>query len=272
MRLNYKVLWFEDEKEWYESIVPFIQDFLTENGFKLSVERYRSGENINAILENNDFDLVLVDYLLLGKTGDTLIEDIRAHKVFTEIVFYSQRGEQLVRDIMKEKGVDGVYCAGGLVLATVSELDVKMEGLITEFFEKDTKENSDRNKTILKKKTFESQIGKYKQVEEIDEINEIHLLISKLDSYSKWRAIMRLCGRKQKFKAFKEIFKDYDTEVIKVRNVLAHLPEDPAGDKALRSSLPGYESFVFNDEECLKIRKNIWKHEENLNTLKSIIE
>ena len=159
----------------------------------------------------------------------------------------------------------------GLVLAAVSELDVKMESIITDFFEKEDKVTSDRKKTTLKNKTLKSLTDKYKQIEKIDEINKIQLLIQKLDSYSKWRAIKRLCGKKEKFKTFKKNFDDYDKEVIKVRDVLAHVPEDFAGHETLKSSLPGYKSFVFSDEECLKIRKNIWKHEENLTTLKSII-
>lgn len=295
MRLDYKILWFEDTPSWYESVVPFIRDYLEDKGFVLDVDRRENGDGLEALLGKPDFDLILVDLKLAGEKGDKLITSIREHQIYTEIVFYSQDGERAVREIMREKGADGVYCASregsefedkvkrviettikkvqevnhlrGVVLAEVSELDQKMESFLVSYFDNLEKDPRDGERRELKKKMMESLDERMKTLEKLDEIAEIEKLLKKLDAYGKWMAIKRICKNESRFADFMRIFDLFDDEVIKIRDVLAHVVEeiDGGGNTILKSTMVGYEKFVFDDTQYISIRNTLRKHSNNLN-------
>jgi DNA-binding NarL/FixJ family response regulator len=299
MRLSYKILWFEDNDAWCESAIPPIKNYLEDKGFDLIVERRANSEGLDALLGKPDFDLILVDLILAGEKGDTLITSIREHRIFTEIVFYSQRGPRAVRDVMREKGADGVYCAGregeefddkvikviettikkvqevnhlrGLVLAEVSELDQKMESFLVTYFDKLEKNPRDEKKRELKKKMMESLDESMKTLAKLDEIAQIEKLLKKLDAYGKWMAIKRVCKNELRFADFMMTFGLFNDEVIKIRDVLAHVVEeiDGGGNTILKSMIA--EDFVFDDTKCISIRKTLRKHFENLHTGHNLI-
>lgn len=68
-------------------------------------------------------------------------------------------------------------------------------------------------------------------------------------------------------------FKLYDNEIIKKRNILAHVKEDTvAGKKVLISSFKGYEKFSFSHEDFKIIRKNLIEHKENIELMITCIK
>ena len=301
MNIDYKILWFEDDKDWYDSIKSFIEDYLTENGFNFISSRYESGGDLEQILKDDDYDLILVDYNLPGELGDKLIERLRRFDLYTDIVFYSQNGADKVRHALQEKAVEGVYCAGrgredfeekvqsviwttikkvqdlnnmrGLVIAKVSDLDNDMESIIFKKVKNSDPEEEIKIKNDIKNKLIESLKDKLKVVERLDMDSEFENLMKKIETYNKWRIVYNFCEDQEKLNEYKEIVYAFNSEVIDVRNKMAHLKEDvdEEGKKILKGTRKEDEDFVFNDAKCIEIRRNLNKHSETFSNIKELI-
>ena len=297
MTLDYEILWFEDEKGWYEAILPDIGEFLIQSGFTLVPHRQPNGSDLDKVIEDNDYDLILIDYNLLGEYGDVLIEKIREHKIFTDIVFYSQNGEKVVRDVAKSKGLDGVFCADrqqdlflekvfkvikttikkvedlnnirGLVMASTSELDIQIEDVIKKIIQVLPREVSRKQKETIKKKFIDSLKDRIKKLAKIDTEIDFEILIKRIESSHKWRAVKRICNQQSELKNYDEILSLYKKEIIDKRNILAHICEevDNKGNKILKSTLPGYEDYEFNEEEAIQIRSDLRKYSKIFNNI-----
>lgn len=298
MNLEYKILWFEDSEDWYEAILPDVSEFLTDNGFTLIANRKDDGSDISEIFKNDNYDLILMDYNLVGgEIGDTLIDQIRQLGIYIDVIFYSQKGEKTVRNAMKEKGLDGVFCASrsqdefldkvqrvikttikkvvdlnnirGLVMASTSALDIQMEEAISKMLDNLPTNDSKKHKSIVKEKFMESLNGRLKKVKAIDEINDFENLLVTVESSHKWRATCRLCDTYENLSQYTDILKDYDKEIIARRNLLAHVTEeiDNTGNKTLKSRLPGKEPYVFNEAEAINVRNDLRKYAEVLNKI-----
>jgi len=294
MRIDYKILWFEDEKKWYESTSEFIKEFLEEKGFNMTVNWQENGDNIAELIADNDFDIILVDYNLSSSHGDYLIKKIRDNHLYTEIVFYSQAGENEIRKIIGEKCIDGVYCASrdindfedkvnnviettikkveeisnmrGLVMSETSELDSMLEELIKRIFNANDCKSEEWLEEI-RNKTIKSKEDKVKKIRERGCISD---LVCDLDAYDKYRTVVRLLKQASiDIKDEQIVFNTYNDEVIKIRNVLAHVYEDKdeQGKKILKSKIKGYESIHLNEDKFIEIRKNLVKHIDNISSL-----
>lgn len=163
MKLEYKILWFEDDEKWYKTIRRTLQDFLIQQGFVLVDDRYFNGENgIRHLLGKKVYDLILMDYNLKDIKGDSLIKEIRLEDLYTEIVFYSTSGAKTIRKEIRDADIDGLYCTSrdnnefedsvfkiilntvkkvqdvnymrGLVIAETIDLETTMEGMLKKYF------------------------------------------------------------------------------------------------------------------------------------------
>lgn len=112
MRLDYKILWIEDDENWQNSITPAIKRHVESKGFNpiiITPNKFSTTDITNNPFK--DFDLFLIDYNLKSRfknNGDYLIEKIREYKIFTNIVFYSSNPEKLNQEI-KDHKLNGVY-------------------------------------------------------------------------------------------------------------------------------------------------------------------
>jgi len=121
MKLNYKILWIEDNKTSIKIKVKNIRKYLENDyGFDCNIEdiiikdyqefqdEYIEDGKIKSNIES--FDLLLVDFDLgeEEQTGDKLIKIIRDGKVYSEILFYSSNLEQL-KEKLQENFIDGVF-------------------------------------------------------------------------------------------------------------------------------------------------------------------
>src|ERR1035438_7025699 len=91
MTLKYRILWFEDDEEVVnEQISPSLKDFLIELGFQLEIVHHLNGEQLDELIKDKNYDLIVTD-LDLGEyeTGDKLIDQIREGEILTEVLLYS---------------------------------------------------------------------------------------------------------------------------------------------------------------------------------------
>ncbi|MEG6589077.1 response regulator [Paenibacillus barengoltzii] len=192
MKLKYKILWFEDNVEWYESMKRNLEDYVGDFGFELLTEHYLADHpQLDELLLQNVYDLILIDLNLdEDSKGDQIIENIRRLEPFTEIIFYSQSDIRTIRSTISEKGLDGIYCTSrntedfdykvtkiiyntirkvqdvnnmrGLVIAETTELELILKNLLESFFSAESSEKLDDQR----KKLFEKMcVKKMEQIE-----------------------------------------------------------------------------------------------------------
>jgi CheY-like chemotaxis protein len=112
MRLRYKILIFDNDPEWVESIKEDLIEIVESEGLLVDAE-----EDIEICSDESEFsgmfdyyDIILIDYDLGCQKGEQIIKKIRNGQHFTEVIFYSQGSKDLLEIISQEK-IEGVYCS-----------------------------------------------------------------------------------------------------------------------------------------------------------------
>ena len=115
MRLDFCVLWIDDQQKPVRDYSEALAIKLRKEGFELNVIPAKSIAEAKKTVKKSVFadqiDLVLVDYDLgKGQTGDTFLPELRQTLEYKEIVFYSSKPTVELRKLAYESGVEGVYC------------------------------------------------------------------------------------------------------------------------------------------------------------------
>ena len=201
MKLKYKILWIEDEKNSIKIKAKNIRRYLEDDyGFECEekditvldyeefVERYIENEKMKKNSDIEKFDLLLVDFNLgeEGHTGDKLIQIVRDGNIYSEILFYSSDLGSLmtklnqhfidgvftsVRDELEEKvkklikvtikKVQDVNNLRGLIMAEVAKLDRIKKNILLKY-------NSKNKEDIKLKKYVKENIFKKINEELVD--------------------------------------------------------------------------------------------------------
>ena len=287
MNLTYKILWFEDQKDFVNVYISDLKKYIEGLGFKF-INPHVETDNTNASTINyNEYDLILMDYKLSdGNKGDSIINKIRELNVFTEIVFYSSSNLEELRLTIQKNGLDGVFCVSrseaaflpkvkdiinltlrkvldlnalrGIVMATVSDYDEKMLEIIDMYKKYLGEEESKIFMQERKNNLEKSIIDRLEKVKKID-ISNFHKDYS-FDTSHKWRTILNIV--KDQLPKLTDLTESFKKDIIEIRNPLAHVKEieDPENrEKKCLSS----DNFVFNDEKSKEILNNLKKHDEN---------
>ena len=72
MNLKYNILWFENDEDWYESIVDSIREIIEDElGFKMNTPLLKKNGDELERINFSDYDLILMDLNLdKSPTGD----------------------------------------------------------------------------------------------------------------------------------------------------------------------------------------------------------
>jgi len=223
MRLKFNILCFEDNPQNLKPVLKGVGNYLEESGFELNiVGTYQNNDELPGIVEDIkakrlDVDLILMDYFLTNnQKGSTLIKSIRNCELYTDIIFYTQKG-----DLQKEiEFLEGIYLAGrdtlkektiiviknllkkaldlsnfrGLYMAETSELNSLMEDIILIFITGNLFKNPAIELQTIKDKLIEKLDDSLDGIKKIDATNieNAHKILSELISFHKARAITRL--------------------------------------------------------------------------------
>jgi CheY-like chemotaxis protein len=294
MKLKYNILWFEDVGDFIEGNRSEIEEFLDEQGFKTDIKNKKNGDDLEAILDEVDFNLILMDYNLNpGKngveSGKAIINRIRKNELWTEIILYSGKTNFAV----DEKGdLEGVYYATreslmdkakkiakltikknqdinnirGLVIAESIEIEAKIEKLIVSYFD------FDDERLEVFQSIFDGKSEVVQAKKKCDLINKIskeritsllHLL---RDNPTMEKGEQdKIEDRIKSLEAFRDLAKDIEIDVIEIRNVLAHTIESADQKNTLISRINKRATIItINDEWCNSTRKKLSRHSENL--------
>ncbi|WP_295166324.1 hypothetical protein [uncultured Brevundimonas sp.] len=115
MQLDYRILWFDDQEQSIKPFVGRVQGMIARLGFEPKVDLRIITADVAEPLANlpaqADVDLVLMDYKLGGQhDGADLAQKLRLSFRHTDFIFYSSEPPATLRQLVFDKGIDGVYC------------------------------------------------------------------------------------------------------------------------------------------------------------------
>jgi len=304
MQLEYNILWIDNDIQDYidNGDVNSISSFLKDLGFEPNIVTADDESQIDNFIDKYKYDLIISDFNLNNTTGDVIIENIRNEKGFsTEILFYSAKSnfrndpdvkERLAfmdritfhsnRDTflgkvekMIELTLDKLLelnATRGLITSATSDLDVEIEEIVMLLVGKRKIEeghltNFITSKVInpLQKKldTFWEKYGTFQDY------------FHKIDAVKKWeifRELLKPLNSDSEIIAFLKVNKDYQAEVIDIRNKFAHAKAELIDGQLVLKGQLGQEGFRFDSNACIQIRRNLIKHKKHIENLKVIIE
>lgn len=204
----------------------------------------------------NQYDQIIIDYALSGITGDQIIRELRTRNIYTDVVFYSSEFDKMREEMKGTDQLDGVFFADRNDLTTVVDRVIKknlrreydianIRGLImdnsSEFdyicritavalfdllnddkkreieekargFVGNAKQQSEGNFCELEKKHGKSYVRKA--------IESVEYVMSNKDRYQLMAMILHEFDFAQDIP--EDLVEQYDADVIKPRNKLAH--------------------------------------------------
>lgn len=299
MKLKYKILWFDNEPDWVESIEDDIREIIEDEYCFIYDKELREKDEPKA--SYNNYDLILMDLNLEDeKTGDQLIQNIRDLDIYTDVLFYSADGISTIKERAQTLGLEGVYFSGrdkdafiaklrkvisstinkvqdlnnmrGLVMAEVSELDILMESVISKYFVENGNDDkiNEFNQHIVNdveqstKNKLDSN-GCKKQCSHKWKNKRIEEIIHQLDfdSAKKAHTINIIINNEHIDYIAKHanFYEDYKADIIDMRNNLAHcISELIDGNEVLKLKKKAAKDIVFDAEMFKTVRLNIQKY------------
>ncbi|MGI9558465.1 MAG: hypothetical protein ACR2NQ_02185 [Thermodesulfobacteriota bacterium] len=277
MKLQYTILWIDDDPEWVSSVEGSIKDN-EEVEFKLLKEE--TGINAQTLLEENHIDLFLIDKNLNFLRGADVIKKIRWHGELAQVVFYSQDYDDELSSMGEWDGVISVHR---------SEMREKAQALIKGFVERSKNIALMRGMIIAESIDIENQLAEIikKTFGDKSDLFQERVLDARMLNFSeKWKFVQGYLNDKikkgkenqldeslQELRNCKNALDDLDKEVIHQRNILAHSKAefDGNGKLKLRRLNHSTKDINFNDGWKIKVRGNIKKHHGNLNRILKLI-
>jgi len=291
-RLNYEIFFIENETSFVNGTALHIRKFLDKYGFNTKITQ-KKGKDLNITEINDSIDLIILDLNLNNSIqGSDLIPKIRDNKIVADILFYSDDLTKYDEKLKTLGNLDGVYFfrgrkgltqkiislihksikkhqtvsnLRGLVISEAIDLEAKMSKIIIKFFGLLDHPREDLFfEKILDPEVF--MLGK--------KAGLINSICKKLKEELSKKTEGAKKGEKEKEKKLIiDINKIHDTcskaedEIVKIRNVLSHVQPSKDNPNVLITKVKGYETIEINEDWCIKTRKNLLKHSENLDNL-----
>lgn len=273
--MKFRIIWIDDSRTWVKSVQAEVEEAFEGFDFDPVIEWFQETEPAKESILGAYADLILVDCNLPENIrGDEFIKDLRRHRCFAHVVFYSQDAENLqsmeeddhfihvthrndmtdtlqnVADQAYRKYKHPAFMRG-LLLSEFIDLENLMENLISQCF----KGESDYFKQTIIHKGGESFSLSTKKK-----------FIDRLIKESKEKD--DVCSQKLAEVNFSS--SQFDKHVIKKRNVLAHAyPEyDPESGKI--SLVSAIDNVDFSSDWFHETREKIHEQKQKIRSLISL--
>ncbi len=295
MRLDFNILWIDDQPKNIKSAQDSVSIRLGNEGFKLVAHNALNIEDALGYLKESVFldevDLVLVDYDLGGSYGDVALRDIRDKLPYRDIIFYSAVAPTKLRKLAFDQNVEGVYCASredlvdsvvgvfetlvkkiidfdhsrGIILGATSGIDVIVHDCLLAI-------NSARNAQEKEELLAQAQARVRKIAEEYHIIikkvlakeNVVDLLDerSALTADQKLRFLIALLKKNKDLEPIRKELINYRDIIIPFRNILAHAKFELEGKVFTTNGGKNITS-----EEIKNHRRELLSYRETFNNL-----
>ncbi len=309
MRLDYKILWLEDQPHNVKEVEDRLRARLSRLGFNLIVDWNKPTGDLNNIIHTiktsvEDSDLILLDYDL-GRTdidGAKIAKKLRNSQILTDIIFYSSSTPTALREQIFNQNIDGIFCVQrftlqneayniiynrikkildlnhmrGIVMEVVSDFDEEIINILTSLHNRiECPEEKNKTYNYIQSKIEDSNASNLKQIKKI---------IESVDGCNFQNLIEhRACGSSIKSQILKsfleklldeynisnifEIINNYDDQVIKPRNSLAHAKPIIEDGKLIFK----VNEKTFGENEFQNLRQNLLTHRDNFTDLKALL-
>lgn len=262
MRLDFNVLWIDDQPQNIRSIQERIKTLILREGFHFSSRNATSISEAKKYLDEavflDELDLILVDYDLGGENGDEALRNIRDRLPYRDIIFYSAVASADLKKLAYEQDVVGIYCASradlveafqgifdmlvrkvvdidhsrGIVLGATSEIDVVVCDCLLAI---DGMRNGDEKLDLLAQAKERVREQSEKQKKDVEKTLQLETFIDFMQKKSamtcdhKLRFLIQLLKDVPEFKDVCLDLRKYRDTVVPQRNVLAHARLIPDG-------------------------------------------
>jgi DNA-binding NarL/FixJ family response regulator len=303
MRLDYKILWIDDQPAHVKSFQERIERHIREQGFVLDVQVVSKINDVDEAMgdhvHNDGVDLVLVDYDLgPGGGGEEALAAVRNRLRHKDILFYSASDPENLRQIAYQAKLDGIYFSTrvsladdaislinktlhkvmdidhmrGVVMAATSDIDVSIERSVLAMYGG----LDEAGRTTFKQKVVDTIRTKL-----LDWNNDLEKANKKpgIEPIFKLRSICTaadrlnlLLGELERFstdgKTLLETAKEYRDDMIPRRNKLAHLVVKLVGGQRV---LVGNEGEL-DVEGMRELRCDLLVHRSNFDEISVIVD
>jgi hypothetical protein len=302
MRLDFNVLWVENQPHLVKSQRQRIESQIKKEGFKLQVEFASSVAAAKQLLGSDIFgdhvDLVLMDYDLgAGPKGDEGLVMVRELFSYKDIVFYSANAPDLL-PLVSTKKLQGVFCSirddlpdtvvgvfealvkkvldidhsRGIVMGATSDIDHFVNDcLVTVFKKGDAKSRASALSIIASRmkeirKRFEKDAAKVDAVTEIEHLFDLHNVYTSVDRLNLLRKLLEQGG---KHAEHCEAMQVYSSSTVPKRNDLAHVRVHREGFSRKLYDRSGKQ---LTSNEMRELRRSLLEHQEQIEALASALK
>ncbi len=299
MRLDFNVLWVDDQPNAISSQITPIKAQMADEGFRFNPTLCKSIAEIKTLIAGDVFqdevDLILVDWDLGGGVhGQDVIEHVRQVAPYKDVVFYSARTPAAdLRGIACSRGLEGIYCANreelvsevlgvfeslvkkvldldhtrGIVMGATSDIDHMIHTCLAQIEAKldDNGKKKLVGQAIKRVKERVKDIAKkgaeLETAASVTTILEAHMIFGAND---RLRMLRRLLEDDPNHAQSVGMIASYMDKVVPERNVLGHMALAPEGKpQAVVTS----EGKLINLDDMRTLRKLILGLREDFRTL-----
>lgn len=297
MKLNYYILWVEDDNSWYKTTAELFEGTIEEHGFHPVIDRKKTLDEVSQELASNGlkkYDIFLIDFTLKNSAdGSSIIDFLRDKNIYTDVIFYSS-DKQTILDSIRDNQFEGVYHSDrngienkfekvfsttikkieeinsmrGLIVGETSDLDAMIEERLLRCIELGIVEAFDFNKFVLEEIIGNAQ-KRAMYFQEKYKKGGLIALFPHIDAIKKLKLLREILKKNKNhhnyIPSFIEVNTPYQIEVIEVRNKFAHskVITNEDGKEFLKAQI-GNNHFEFHEEMFKAIRVNLKKHRDSL--------
>lgn len=299
MRLDFNVLWVEDQPNAVLSQRESIERQIRKEGFRLQVEFATSlttaKERLSSDIFGDHIDLVLMDYDLgVGEKGDVGLGLIRKLFPYKDVIFYSAEASNLLGKVANahvqdsSAYVEGIYCSTrlelpdtvvgafealvkkvldidhsrGIVMGATSDIDHHVDGSLSGVYQKSDENKRAATLDVVMADLVRKKIKFKEDTDFIATINHLSDLEEKKNIYTSYDRLMLLIKALELNGLFSEqigSMKKYLNEIVPKRNQLAHVQVKTEGFSRKLFNKKGEE---FTSEDMKQLRLALLEHQE----------
>lgn len=266
MRLDFNVLWVDDQPDRVDAQIKAISKEMEEHGFEFRPTVCRSIREVHGRVAddvfNDEVDLILVDWDLGDSVeGQSAIAAIREHIPYKDVVFYSaNRAADELRQLAFSERLEGIYCitrvdlvdevigvfeslvkkvldldhVRGIVMGATSDIDQMVLESLAHIHEIADATNQQAmlaealQRVEDKTKDLERTIEKLRKASAFPEFLEVHAVFTANDRLRMLKRLLETDSLKP-HSVYVPAVVSYMKEIVPDRNILGHQVLTPEG-------------------------------------------
>lgn len=299
MRMDFNILWVENQQDLVQSQKERLERLVRREGFRLQVKFVESVDAALTSLGDDVYtdhvDLVLMDYDLgAGKKGDEGLVEVRHLIPYRDVIFYSSQANELLKMVL-ERGVEGVFCSTrddlpdrcfgvfealikkvvdidhsrGIVMGTTSDIDqFVMDALVASFDRCDDNGKAEALAQVQKdlkkmRGRFEKAADEIAAVKHLSELFDHHAFYTSVDRMELLRKVLK-AGAPDVHKTSDATLIDYIQTTLPRRNDLAHVRVQVEG---FSRKLVNRKNIELTAADMKSLRLQLLQHHESIEGL-----